>query len=212
MIGTKVLDNKEIAPNVYVLSLPRIIDFLPGQVISLEVNGQQPRMYSIASGNKEKELKILYDVKPGGKITPLIKNLHKGDHVNISDAFGNFTDNEKPAYWIANGTGIAPFYAMFRSGMGKGKTLIHGGREKLSFFYQEELLPFFKERYVRCSSREEGDGLYEGRLTQFLREQKSLPSDQKYYLCGSAEMVVEARDILIAQKIPFGNIVAEIYF
>jgi ferredoxin--NADP+ reductase len=36
--------------------------------------------------------------------------------------------------------------------------------------------------------------------------------DQKYYLCGSAEMVVESREILISKGIPFNNIVAEIYF
>lgn len=34
----------------------------------------------------------------------------------------------------------------------------------------------------------------------------------KYYLCGSADMVVEARDILISKGIPFGNIISEIYF
>jgi len=39
-----------------------------------------------------------------------------------------------------------------------------------------------------------------------------LPEDQKYYLCGSAEMVVECREILISKGIAFSNIVAEIYF
>ena len=35
---------------------------------------------------------------------------------------------------------------------------------------------------------------------------------QKYYLCGSAEMVVECREILLGKGIAFSNIVAEIYF
>ena len=34
----------------------------------------------------------------------------------------------------------------------------------------------------------------------------------KYYLCGSAEMVVEIRDILIEKGIPFDRIISEIYF
>ena len=33
-----------------------------------------------------------------------------------------------------------------------------------------------------------------------------------YYLCGSADMVVEVRDILIGKGIPFGHIISEIYF
>ncbi len=212
MIETKILDNAEIAPNVYLLTVSRVINFIPGQVIRLTVDGNEPRLYSIASGNNESELKILYDIKTEGKVTPLIKNLRKGDSITISEAFGNFTDHGKPAFWIANGTGVAPFYAMFRSGLGRGQTLVHGGRDKDSFYFQDEFKPFFSDKYIRCCSQASGDGLYPGRLTQYLTEQKFLPTDQKYYLCGSAEMVVEARDILISKKIPFSNIVSEIYF
>ncbi len=34
----------------------------------------------------------------------------------------------------------------------------------------------------------------------------------KYYLCGSAEMVVDTRDILIRKGVPFDQIISEIYF
>jgi len=212
MINTEIIDNQQIAPEVYILSIPRIINFQPGQVIRLIVDENQPRLYTIASGNNEDELKVLYDIKPDGLVSPLLKNLCKGDQISISEAFGNFTDNSNPAYWIANGTGIAPFYAMFKSGSATNKTLIHGGRCKDSFYYQDEFLPYFNDKYIRCSSQEQSEGLFNGRLTQYLREQKFLPPDQKYYLCGSVEMVVETRDILISKKIPFSNIIAEIYF
>ena len=52
----------------------------------------------------------------------------------------------------------------------------------------------------------------EGRLTDWLREQSFLPTELKYYLCGSPEMVVEVRDILISRHIPFGQIISETYF
>jgi ferredoxin--NADP+ reductase len=212
MIETKVLSNKEIAPNVYLLSLPRVISFEPGQVVRLKINENEPRLYSIASGKNDDEIKILYDIKPEGKVTPLIRNLTRGDTIGISEAFGNFVDQGKQACWIASGTGIAPFYAMFKSGLGEGKTLIHGGRDKNSFYFHDEFLPYFKDHYIRCCSRENGDGFYSGRITKYLSEQKFLPAGQKYYLCGGAEMVVEVRDLLISKNIPFANIVAEIYF
>jgi ferredoxin--NADP+ reductase len=65
---------------------------------------------------------------------------------------------------------------------------------------------------VRCCSQQEGNGVFAGRVTQYLEDAEDLPMDQKYYLCGSAEMVVESREILISKGIPFNNIVAEIYF
>jgi len=69
-----------------------------------------------------------------------------------------------------------------------------------------------KLNYIRCCSQEEGPGLYPGRLTAYLKDLKTLPTAQMYYLCGSAEMVVETRDILISKGIPFANILSEIYF
>jgi len=43
-------------------------------------------------------------------------------------------------------------------------------------------------------------------------KEHDLATDNRYYLCGSAEMVVQVRDILISKDIPFQNIVSETYF
>ena len=68
------------------------------------------------------------------------------------------------------------------------------------------------DNYIRCCSAESDHGVYSGRVTDYLEEQASLDPDLKYYLCGSAEMGVEARDILISKGIPFHHIISEIYF
>ena len=90
--------------------------------------------------------------------------------------------------------------------------LIHGSRTLDAFYFSDKLMKDFGPRYVRCCSQQAGDGVYHGRVTQFLEKSDNLPEDQKYYLCGSAEMVVECREILLSKGIPFSNIVAEIYF
>ncbi len=41
---------------------------------------------------------------------------------------------------------------------------------------------------------------------------KSLPLNEKYYLCGNPLMVNEVRDLLIERGIPFDNILSEIFF
>lgn len=211
--STTVLSNIEIAPAVFVLSFKRDFTFRAGQVLGLGLSStDDPRLYSIASGENDPEVQILYSIKPGGQLTPSLAQLNQNDTLWITPPFGNYEGTEEAAYWIAAGTGIAPFTSMFRSGIGNNKILIHGGRTLDSFYFSQELEPAFGSRYVRCCSQQKGNNIFEGRVTQFLEAQNNLPTNQKYYLCGSAEMVVECREILLLKGIPFSNIVAEIYF
>jgi ferredoxin--NADP+ reductase len=174
--------------------------------------GDTPRMYSIASGTHDAEVWILYDLRPQGQLTPNLSQLRAGDPIFASPPSGNFYGSAQPSFWIASGTGIAPFVSMWRSGLNKDKTLIHGGRFLHSFYFEELFANASGIRYIRCCSQQSGEGVYHGRLTQWLQEQPDLPANLKYYLCGSAEMVVDARDVLIGKNISYDSILAEIYF
>lgn len=207
-----VLRKKELAPNVYILFLEKPFPFIPGQLVSISVDDVSPRIYSICSTPSDNFLAVLFDVKPDGKLTPLLAELKVGDSVSISEPFGDFICDNSPAYWIANGTGIAPFYSMLQSGVGTNNILIHGGRTADSFYFQDVFTAKMGTNYIRCCSQEKGEGLYSGRLTQYLTELIDLPLNYKYYLCGSAEMVVAVRDLLISKGIPYQHIFAEIYF
>ena len=203
----------QIAPNVFVLSFPRPWDFIAGQVLGIGAHAtDEARLYSIASGELDDEVDVLYNINPEGKLTPWLSKIDTGDNIWVSEPFGSFTGTGEPAWWIASGTGIAPYSAMFRTGLYAGKKLLHGGRDLESFYFHEKFKPLLGDNYVRCCSRQEGPGIYHGRITQYLSELETLPVDEKYYLCGSAEMVVEVRDILIARGIPFDKIISEIYF
>ncbi len=59
---------------------------------------------------------------------------------------------------------------------------------------------------------EEGPGLISGRITTFIKESDEIKPENKYYLCGNADMVVEVRQLLLTRGVPFDNIIAEIYF
>ncbi len=213
IIKAKVEEIREISPDVYILSYTRPFQFVPGQVVGLTVDPEEaPRLYSIASGNREDRIQILFNIVPKGSLTKQLIKLKPGDTLYSTRPFGSFYGKARPGYFIASGTGLAPYLSMIESGLGKNKVLIHGGRTLQSFFFKEELNEMMGERYIRCCSQEKGDGVYEGRLTKYLKEQKELPLDHDYYLCGSSEMVSEARDILIDKGVPFNNIIAEIYF
>jgi ferredoxin--NADP+ reductase len=205
--------NQEISPGVHLISWKRTHEFNPGQVVKITADPEiVPRIYSICSGNKEPEVRVLFNVKEDGLLTPWLAGAIPGTKIWTCKPYGSFQDGKKPAWWIATGTGIAPFYSMFCSGISENKTLIHGARQLDQFYFEDELEWAMGDRYVRCCSQEQSCNVYPGRVTKYLKEINDLPSNINYYLCGKALMVVEVRDLLISRGVPYQNILAEIYF
>jgi ferredoxin/flavodoxin---NADP+ reductase len=208
----KLTNNEEISPGVHIIAFLRDFDFTPGQVVKIAIdNYHPPRIYSICSGNKEEEVRILFNIKDDGFLTPKLAAMIPGEQILVSNPYGSFLGTNEKAWWIATGTGIAPFYSMVKSGWNKNKKLIHGVRFLNHLYFEDELEAELNENYVRCCSSESSCNTIHGRVTDYLNEVENLP-DVKYYICGQALMVVEVRDLLIKRGIKFENIMAEIYF
>lgn len=209
----RVLFREEIASGVFVLRFTRDFTFKAGQMLWVRYPDDGPaRLYSITSGEEEPFFEILFNVLENGALTPMLSKAMPGESVWISEPLGKFTNNGEPAVWIAIGTGIAPFVSMARTGLFHHTLLIQGGRSRNSFYYKEifEKLALFQ--YVKCMSRETGEGYFQGRVTYFIENSYQPLPERQYLLCGSAEMVVEVRDMLIVKGVPFKNIISEIYF
>ena len=207
-----IVNNEEISPDVHVISIKRKFDFEPGQVVKIAIDREHPpRIYSICSGNHENELRILFNIKDDGFLTPKLAGMIPGDKVLLSKPYGSFLAIKETAWWIATGTGVAPFYSMFQSGNFENKKLIHGVSYLNQFYFEDELEWALGENYIRCCSRESSCDVYPGRVSSYLEGLDNLPN-HKYFICGKALMVVEVRDLLIERGIPFENIIAEIYF
>lgn len=203
----------QLSEGIYLFGFKRDFDFKAGQVIGIALQEEGPRrLYSICSGEQDPEIRILYNVIEEGYLTPRLSDLEDGDSIWITGPRGEFTGSTEPAVWIATGTGIAPFYAMLRSGMAVQKVLIHGNRYLEQFHFFDEFDALLGHHYIRCCSAEADDHVYHGRVTSYLEEQPSLNPRLKYYICGNAEMVVDTRDLLIMKGIPFHQIISEIYF
>ncbi len=213
LFSHKVTTVKEIVPGYFTLEFERKFDFIPGQVVAVALHeGDDPRLYSIASGNKKDPMRILFDVFPQGLLTPPLSRLKPGDELLVSEPFGKFTPSAKAEWWIATGTGIAPFVSMVESGVDIPKKLLHGSRTLEHFLFQDSFKAHVGDNYLRFCTKEKGDGAIEGRLTNWLSEQTDLPKDVNFFLCGNPEMVVEVRDIILSKGVAFENIMAEIYF
>ncbi len=213
LFSHKVTTVKEIVPGYFTLEFERKFDFIPGQVVAVALHeGDDPRLYSIASSNKKDTMRILFDVFPQGLLTPPLSRLKPGDELLVSESFGKFTPSDKPEWWISTGTGIAPFVSMVESGVENPKKLLHGSRTLAHFLFQDVFKAHLGENYLRFCTKEKGDGAIDGRLTNWLNEQTDLPKDVNFFLCGNPEMVVEVRDIILSKGVAFENIMAEIYF
>ena len=207
-----ITNNEEISTGVHVISFQRDFKFIPGQVVKIGIDYKNPpRIYSICSGNKENEVRILFDIKEDGFLTPKLSTLIPGDKILVSKPYGSFIGTSEKACWIASGTGIAPFYSMIKSGLEKNKTLIHGVRYLNQFYFEDELEYTLGKNYIRCCSAESSCDTFPGRVTGYIKTIEKLP-DVKYYICGQALMVVEVRDLLIEKGVSYENIMAEIYF
>lgn len=213
LFKNSVLAIEEVATDKFLLRFEKQFELKAGHVVAVAVDqSHDPRIYSVCSGEKDQYLQILFDLKEEGLLTPQLAKLKAGDTFYVSKPYGSFMpDAEDSMWWIATGTGIAPFYAMMRSGY-HAAMLLHGAREGAHFYFEREFKQALKENYIRCNSGTDGVGDYFGRVTAFLENQEQLPTNNKYYLCGRALMVVEVRDLLISKGIPYGNIISEIFF
>ena len=208
-----ITGNEEVSPGVHLISWKRTHNFIAGQVVKITLDHSvAPRIYSICSGNSDSMIRVLFNVKEDGVLTPRLSGVIPGMKILASNPYGSFKDIGNPAWWIATGTGIAPFYSMFRSGISTNRTLIHGARRLNQFYFEDELEWALGNSYIRCCSQEKSCNVFPGRVTQYLEGIKNIPTDINYYLCGKALMVVEVRDFLISKGVPYDNILAEIYF
>ena len=210
---TKVLKIERISSDSRIIFLERNFTFKAGQVIGITTRRQiPPRLYSIASGENDAEIQILYKTVPSGTLTPHLDLLKTGDSVWVSEPFGSFLGSTDPAWLICSGTGIAPYLAMIKSGQINEKILLHGSRFYENFYFADYLRYTLGTNYKQCCTGEILEGVFSGRVTDYIEKNLTPQPKYKYYLCGSAEMVVESRQILIEKGIRFSDILSEIYF
>ena len=213
-----VLALRDLSESAYVLRIERKgLDFEPGQYIHVgPLPGIDRREYSVYSAPGDDFLEILVKEVPEGVVSPSLRRLAAGEHVDVEGPFGFFRIEEgdlaAPFLFIATGTGISPFHCHTRSRPQLDYTLIHGVRSVTELY---DHASYDAGRLVSCISRPEGASVparnFRGRVTDWLRENPA-PEHCMAYLCGSCDMIYEVYDILGAQGLSSDRIHAEVYF
>ena len=143
----RVTANKEVAPDVIILSLerPKEFAFKPGQYLWLVLPKRSKqlgiidrRAYSICSSLNSATLELLIRIT-GSEYSSEVKTLLEGDEVAIIGPMGSaFVPPPQGALMIAGGTGVSPFLSILRSGTaGKFSLLAYNAQERQSHCAKE---------------------------------------------------------------------------
>lgn len=209
----KVLNINHITDSTFTLTFHKPnFEFASGQHVILSIEGDlHDREYSICSSENDKRIELLIKEVKGGYFTPQLKDLKKGDLLNVRGPHGSFCLNyefllNKKIFLICSGTGIAPFRSMFLSYPDLNFKIIHGIRYSEEEYFKTE----FKKKYISCVTRD-NKGDYIGRVTDYIKEQK-FPDNSVFYLCGNFNMIYDVQNLLTSKGHNINNIFTEVYF
>ncbi|MEM7394086.1 MAG: FAD-binding oxidoreductase, partial [Verrucomicrobiota bacterium] len=102
---TRILSHRRLSTTGYELTLERKnMPFTAGRLLT--IHGREvidDRSYTIAGGESDEALHVLYRLIPGGRLTPWLVDLKPGDPLDISGPFGEFVirDPARPIVFIA---------------------------------------------------------------------------------------------------------------
>lgn len=187
--------------------------FTPGQHIIVGLPGSsQFREYSVYSGEQDDFLEILVRKVIDGNLSLRLKECRPGQFITVRNSEGNLVlrpseiEHEKH-FFIATGTGIAPFHSYVKSFPDLDYFLLHGVRYGTERYDRTFYDP---ERYVACTSGDRQGDFY-GRVTDYLRENEPDPG-WLFHVVGNGKMIYEVYDILRQKGIERGRIRSEVYF
>jgi ferredoxin-NADP reductase len=211
--ATELIDRRWLSNKSFEITLkkPGAFKFIPGQWIRLTHDAVE-RDYSLVCAPTDPTLALCIRNIESGKVSVGLSHIPIGTQLKFSGPHGYFTYKSfnRPAVFVATGTGIAPFVSMARSGV-TGFTILHGVRSAAEAYYAS-VFKSTAEHYIPCFSEisQASHACFQGRVTDYL--DKNLPSGPyDFYLCGRREMI---RDVIICvdQKFPDALVFSEIFY
>ncbi len=220
----KVLGVRDITDDTYVLQVERAgFEFIPGQCVNigLETSGINREYSSYSSLIDSKKMEFLIRAVENGAVSTALRNLKKGQFVQLDGAYGKFTlkdpqDKSRKYIFVASGTGIAPFHSFALSYPNLNYVVLHGVRFENEQYDKKD---YKKGSYVGCvskpeknkNSKNQNSDVFNGRVTDYLR-QNGVDKTATYYLCGNTDMINEVYDILREEKVNGDQIFTEVFF
>jgi len=198
-ILVKVLEARYITHNVkrFVVEKPDGFDFIPGQAINISINlpewKEQLRPFTFTCLRDAKFLEFMIKIyEDHSGVTKILGRINAGDELILHDVFGAIKF-DKPGVFIAGGTGITPFIAIFRDLYQKnklrGNRLIYTNQTADDIIVGEELLRMFQKDFVNVLTRQGIVGYVGKRIDRNFLIENIVDFSQNFYVCGPDNLV-----------------------
>ena len=197
------------------LTRPKGFQFKAGQTILICYQSLE-RYYSVITPPADQDrIALCIRHLREGNLSVVLADAALGTRFAFSGPYGyfEFRPSQRPAVFVATGTGIAPFVGIARSGV-YGFTMLHGVRTAADLYYQT-LFSRSASQYVPCLSHPaaedlEKPGIHRGNVTTYVSHRLA-GGVYDFYLCGRQEMI---RDIIhiVDERFAGSLIYTEVFF
>ncbi len=204
----KILKTHYITHNVkrFVLEKPSNFEYSPGQsaYISIGLPGweDQKRPFTFSSLQHWDYLEFIIKIYEDHKgVTAQLGKLNTGDELLLHDIFGTI-QYKGPGIFIAGGTGITPFIAIFRalfeSGNLRNLALLYSNKTKDDIILHDELTKMLGPAYRNVFTQEGVIGFRERRIDRKFLIETIGDFSSRFYVCGPEIFTAEICDALIS--------------
>jgi sulfhydrogenase subunit gamma (sulfur reductase) len=183
------------------------VDFTPGQVAVLRVEGEEPAYFAFAGAPDDQDLEVLVKQKAGA--SAVIYNMCVGDRIELVGIAGHGFNLEKmhgrDLVFVAMGTGVAPLRSALRHVLQHKEefgqlVVLYGARTPDDFCYRDETEDWSAHgvELRQVISRPDGHdwsgptGYVQSLLDNVLPELTAPVA----LICGSREMIDQTRERL----------------
>lgn len=207
----KLLSKQKLAPGICQFSFTKPADFVftAGQFVQWRVLARDAdvmRAYSICSAPADEVLTFCLKILPDGRASQMAADMRAGDELFFTAPRGRFvvSDDTAPLLFIAAGVGIAPIMSILRDELehkqsSRQMRLIFGVRSEQDVFWTDTLdaLQAANENFTYTLTLSRPTDIWSGKRGRVTEHLAQMPADTQYYVCGGADMVRDAREILI---------------
>ena len=202
----KVLEANYVTYDVkrFVVEKPKGFTYIPGQATDVSINlpdwKNKLRPFTLTSLKSAKNLEFIIKIyRDHNGVTKKLESINASDELILHDVYGAI-QYEKPGIFIAAGTGITPFLAIFReldkTKKLKGNKLIYVNKTKEDIILGPELLKMFKDNFLNVLTRENTVGFLGKRIDRNFLIANVIDFSQHFYVCGPDDFVKDILRIL----------------
>ena len=183
------------------------VDFTPGQVAVLRVEGEDPAYFAFAGAPDDRDLEVLVKQKAGA--SAIIYNMCVGDQIELVDIAGHGFNLDaikgRDLVFVAMGTGVAPLRSALRHVLKRKEqfgqlVVLYGARTPDDFCYSDETEDWSEHgvELRQVISRPDGHDWSgpTGYVQSLLDHVLPNLSSPVALICGSREMIDQTRQRL----------------